>query len=111
MPATFTASIDSADYLYPPLIGGSSGGEVKGLLNLGVYATNGIAVTGATFLSSATTLVELVFSATSAGGQISMALNAAGTKVVARNMSGTEIANGTDLSNASYSCRVAANVS
>ena len=108
MPATFSSTGSTGSFLLPDMLGiAPDGGSFQtGLLNVGTpYATNGVAVTAATFLAGATVITEVIFDGVSADGSISLRLNAAKDKVLAFNRAGNEIANATDLSGAGFSVR------
>lgn len=85
---------------------------VCGTVNLGAYATNGVAITAANIDPRASTIHEIVFNGCSADGLILMSFDKAAGKVEAYNIAnGSEVTNATDLSAAGKTCRFVACVS
>lgn len=109
MAVTFTAAADGT----ASLVGAEDQGFalVSGLLNIGTYATNGVAIAYTDFTSDARfdTLVDCIIQSMSVDGTTLYSVDLANSKVEAYSVvDGTEVTNATDLSAAGKSFRALA---
>jgi hypothetical protein len=107
MAATFTKKASTLDVSHADSLLGMH--IVVGTINLGVYATGGIALTGATFGGTTSNTIYSLVPATATEGVYEYSWDLTAGKMQAfTNADGLEVANATDLSDAGEECHVLA---